>query len=288
MDLSSYQSFLDNLLIILVLYKSDLETSESFQSISSCLKSTDSKVDIFMYDNSPHPINSTTNSSGCKIHYILNTSNPGVSTAYNEGFIYAKEQNKQWLLLLDQDTKFEADFIQKYYNACRSNFTISLFAPILRLDSGEIYSPCKYKFPKTYILKKVEPGIYNIKNLSLLNSGILIRTSTFQEVGGYDERLKLDFSDFEFLDRYRKIKDNFVVVDTEGIHGFSGFKDERDASLARFNRYCESFIVLYSIYPNFLERAKLITLVFLRSAKLSFKFRFAGFITTFFKSLISM
>lgn len=286
MYLDNYQCFLDKLLIVLVLYKRDLKASESFQSIIDSLKITDNSTSVFIYDNSPRPINSIDSSNELIVHYKTDISNPGVSKAYNEGFTYAKKNGKQWLLLLDQDTSFKDDFLQKYYDAFNNNPDIFLFAPILKLDSGEIYSPCKYKFPRTSILKKIDPGMKDIKNLSLLNSGILISASTFQEVGGYNEGLSLDFSDFEFLDRYRKIKDRFVVVDTEAVHGFSGVQDELDVSLLRFRRYCQSSLVMCSIHHSILDKIKLVTIALLRSIKLSLKFKSAKFAIIFVKIFI--
>lgn len=280
MDLSNYQSFLDSLLIVLVLYKSNLETSDSFQSIVACFKASNTSADIFIYDNSPQRLDFV-DIYNLNIHYVWDASNPGVSKAYNEGFNFGRKAGKKWLLLLDQDTEFDSDFLTKYYNSCNENVNISLFAPILRVDSGQIYSPCKYKFPRTSILEKVDPGITYIKNLSLLNSGMLISLSIFQEVGGYDDRLKMDFTDFEFIDRYRKIENIFVVVNTTGRHGFSGFQDELDASLVRFNRYCQSSIVLSLIYSNYFDKLKLIIFALVRAFKLSFKFNFFEFVTIF-------
>jgi rhamnosyltransferase len=286
MDLSSYQSFLDSLLIVLVLYKSDLETSESFQSIEACLKTTSNVVDVFIYDNSPQQLDFSLNQYNSKIRYVWDSSNPGVGKAYNEGFTIAENEGKKWLLILDQDTEFDSDFLIKYYGACTSNPNLSLFAPILKLNSGEIYSPCTYTFPRTAILKKIDIGITELKNLSLLNSGMLIGTNAFKEVGGYDERLKMDFTDFEFIDRYRNIYDCFFVVNTIAIHGFSGFQDKLDASLARFSRYCQSFTVMCSIRSSLMDKTMLITIAFLRSIRLSFNFRNITFVSVFLEFLI--
>lgn len=284
MHLSNYQSFLDSILIVLVLYKSDLETSESFQSIVACFKATNASADIFIYDNSPQRLDFI-DRCNFNIHYVWDASNPGVSKAYNEGFSFGESNGKKWLLLLDQDTKFESDFLTRYYDAHIDSPDISLLAPILKLESGEIYSPCKYKFPRTFLLEKVSQSITPLEGLSLLNSGILIDINIFREVGGYDERLKMDFTDFEFMDRYRKIRNTFSVIDTVGIHGFSGFQDEVDASLSRFNRYCQSFVVMCSIRPTIFEKIVLVTVVLIRSIKLSFKFKSTSFINIFFKSL---
>jgi rhamnosyltransferase len=287
MQSSSYQSFIDSILIILVFYKSNLEKSESFQSLEACFGATNTNADIFIYDNSPQQLDPIPNCSSCKIYYVWNSNNPGVGKAYNEGFRYGKNKGKKWLLLLDQDTSFESNFLIKYYDTHTSCPSASLLAPILRLESGDIYSPCTYRFPRTFILKEVNPGIVSIENLSLLNSGILIKIDIFQATGGYDERLRMDFTDFEFVDRYRKIKNDFAVVDTVGIHGFSGFQDKINASFSRFDGYCQSVVILCLIYPKPLDRIQLITFALLRSVKLSLRFRRIGFLNTFLKTLFS-
>lgn len=286
MDLSNYQSFLDSILIVLVLYKCDLKESESFQSIENCLNATNTNVDIFIYDNSPQKIELTLSHYKSKIHYVWNSSNPGVSKAYNEGFTFGEKAKKKWILLLDQDTKFSSGFLMEYYVSCLNNPDTSLFAPILKLDSGEIYSPCKYKFSKAFILKEVDPGITGMKNLSLLNSGILIKMKTFQEIGGYNERLKLDLSDFEFIDRYRKINNSFFILDIVAIHGFSGFQDELNASLARFSRYCQSSVIMCSIRSSLLDKTMLMTSCLIRAIKLAVNFKHVGFLNTFWKTFV--
>lgn len=287
MDLSNYQSFLDSLLVILVLYESDLETSESFQSVETCLESTNSTVDIFIYDNSRQKTNSLLNIYNSKIYYVWDSSNPGVSKAYNEASSVAKQLNKKWLLLLDQDTDFPTDILMKYYLATIEQSSIYLFAPILKSRSGKIYSPCKYIFSRGFSPKTFSGGAKSCRGLSLLNSGMLITLDTFVNTGKYDENLKLDFTDAEFIERYKKIYDFFFIIDVEAIHDFSDFTDELSNSLSRYTRYCDSVSYMKSISSSFFDRITLLIFSCTRALKLSIKFKSLDFFIPLFKLLIS-
>ncbi len=103
MDLIDYQSNANAILAVLVLYKSRLEDSATFVSLSSSLKNSNAKMDIVVYDNSPTPMVTESEhiSDNWRIHYLHDETNPGVSKAYNEGFRIARKLQKRWLLLLD-------------------------------------------------------------------------------------------------------------------------------------------------------------------------------------------
>jgi GT2 family glycosyltransferase len=98
---------LDNILGVLVLYKSKLEESETFISISKALKSNNQKLDLFVYDNSPEYYydKKAIKEYPGTITYEHDESNPGICKPYNKGLEKAKIENRQWLLLLDQDTE---------------------------------------------------------------------------------------------------------------------------------------------------------------------------------------
>ncbi|MBW4561956.1 MAG: hypothetical protein KME32_12535 [Mojavia pulchra JT2-VF2] len=285
MDSAEFQYFLKKLLVVLVLYKTDLNHSDSFKSLSYCLEKNSSTLDILIYDNSPLPMLNPKEMDyqNWYINYIYDETNPGVGKAYNTGYKVGRQMDKQWLLLLDQDTKFEPDALLKYYQAVYSNRNSFLFAPILTSDIGELYSPCKYAFRRGFPLKNIVPGLHNTKNISLLNSGLLINMDIFEKVGGYNEDLKLDFSDFEFIDRYKQINNFFFLINTKCLHGFSSQQDSMEAALNRFGRYCESIQVLTKIH---IDAFILLFFSLVRSCKLSVKFNNYRFIYIFYINLI--
>ncbi|MDZ8051109.1 MAG: glycosyltransferase [Aulosira sp. ZfuVER01] len=286
MDSAEFQFFLKEVLAVLVLYKTDINNSDTFKSLSYCLEKKSSKLDILIYDNSPLPMLNPKqlNEQYWHISYIHDETNPGVGKAYNTGYKIAKKMDKKWLLLLDQDTKFETDALIKYYQEVHRNPNSFLFAPILTSDTGELYSPCKYAFRRGFPLKNIVPGLHSSKNISLLNSGLFISMDIFGKVGGYNEKLKLDFSDFEFIDRYKQINTSFIIINTKCIHGFSAQQDSIEAALIRFGRYCESIEVLAKIH---IDASILLFFAFFRACKLSFKFKNFRFFYIFYIQLIN-
>ena len=200
-------------------------------------------MDIVVYDNSPTSMVTQSDciSDNWRIHYIHDKTNPGVSKAYNEGFKITKKLNKKWVLLLDQDTTFPRDAIPRYFQAVckyKENF---LFVPTLK-SGNKIWSPCRYFLKRGFPLKVVNIGINPIKNASLLNSGMLLHISLFQKTGPFNEKIKLYFSDFYFVEQYRKHFTDFVVIDLVCTHGISTITENRkhvEESLTRFRYFCE-------------------------------------------------
>ncbi|BAZ84811.1 glycosyltransferase [Dolichospermum compactum] len=286
MDQPELISTTEGILFILVIYKRRLNESDSFISLVNSLQNTHLNIDIFIYDNSPSSmiLNEELSGENWKIHYVHDETNPGVSKAYNEGFKLGKKLNKKWLLLLDQDTKLPDDAIIKYSRAVLDNNEHSLFAPILVSTNGTIYSPCNYFFKRGFPMKSMEIGIVKARRKSLLNSGLLISIDIFEKVGGYNERLKLDFSDFDFIDRYRQVYQYFYIVDTKCIHELSATEDDVNALLKRFTTYCESIKYFGKIDLNTLI---LLCVTFIRAIRLSIKFRNIKFLYIFAKKLIN-
>jgi len=282
MDLTNYQSFLSNILFILVIYKVNLDDSNSFQALINCCEDSAIKIDIFIYDNSPLSLVSKNQISKYKsnVYYVHDKTNPGVSKAYNQGNKLAKNLNKKWLFLLDQDTQFNQKDLIKYYQSVIDNNDIKLFAPILvSSHSNIIYSPCRYLFKKGFCLKNVETGRQKLTQKSVLNSGLLIDTEMFNQIGGYNEKLKLDFSDFDFIDRYRKNNNLFFVVSCYFKHDLSSTDNNVDNVLNRFRYYCES---VKNLLKYDFDILMLLIIVLFRTLKLSFRHKTYKFLSIFF------
>ena len=282
MNLAELSTTIEKILFILVIYKRKLNESDSFISLVNSLKKTNLSIDIFVYDNSPSSmiVNEELSGKNWKIHYVHDETNPGVSKAYNEGFKLGKKLNKKWLLLLDQDTTLPDDAIIKYCRAVLDNNEHSLFAPILISTNSIIYSPTNYFFKRGFPMKSIEIGLMNSRRKSLINSGLLISIDIFEKVGGYNERLKLDFSDFDFIDRYRKISDKFFIIDTECIHELSSNEEDLHSSINNFTRYCKGLkIYIVADFDSFC----LLCITLIRACKLSLRFRNIDFISAFLR-----
>lgn len=274
-DLSSFQA-------VVVLYNMTPSACESLQSINKSAEALGQHLDVLLYDNSREPQNDLTfkEFSNLNCTYLHDPSNPGVSKAYNYAGDLAAGQGKSFLLLLDQDTHFPGHSLQKYLEAVNTHRHHYLFCPILSTPNG-IYSPTKYYFRRGSMWHDVQPGVHSLKNRNVLNSGMLVSLAQFLEVGGYNEKIELYFSDFDFVNRFHQQHEEMVVVDLICTHSISDIDlPDIQSALRRFRHY-----VTGSYYSalNRVDYSYLFITVFLRAVKLSFRYRNKQFIQLFFK-----
>ena len=86
---------MDKILIIIVIYNKDIH--------KVIMKDTSYKLNILVYDNSKKSQNYPEN-----IYYIHDSSNSGVSRAYNKGIELAKKMNKKYCLKFKREiSKFK-------------------------------------------------------------------------------------------------------------------------------------------------------------------------------------
>lgn len=224
---------------IIVLYNCILKDSESFKTIEKSLELGNEKGYLYVYDNSPErQIVQNENEVWSTINYIHDPMNSGLGVAYNSGVKVATEMGFNWIVLLDQDTDFAINFISSINLVLSQSNTFKLLAPILKLKTGESFSPCRYKFKRGHSVNLVE-GVYSLKKISPVNSGMVINIAAFNKVGGYDEKVKLDFADFQFIERFRSVYGEFYLLDSVGIQDFSNVDKDLNKNIFRFSIYLE-------------------------------------------------
>lgn len=274
--------FINSLSIVIVLYNTELDDSESFQSVIQMHKGI-GELDLFVYDNSREP-QQIKRYPNLHITYLHDPKNSGVSKAYNIGAENAQLQLKEWVLLLDQDTTLPQDIFDHYEKTIRDYPDIKLVVPILRLGNGKIFSPCSYKFKRGFYLDTIAPGLHSLNQLSPVNSGIFVHLTSFFEAGGYNEKVKLDFSDFQFIERFRKVYPVFYVMDVECQQDFSDDEVSYSGQLNRFGYYCEG--ARNSDKKGIWDWVQYNTVVVLRAMRLSVKYKKWGFINTYLNKFL--
>ena len=278
------------IIAVLVLYKSNLIDSKTYISLNSSIESLalDESIDLVVYDNSPHAMLSDADiklSENWSIHYIHDPENPGVSKAYNVGAQIGQKLKKDWILLLDQDTNFPADAIRNYCSAIVSNPKSEVYAPILCQEKNNIcLSPSGYslkrgfpiKFPKKY-------GVQSLDGKTLLSSGLLISLNTFSKLDGYNINLKLDFSDFYFIDKLREFSNEFFLLNIRCYHGLSRSEEtDKRGSVSRFMIYCDAKNYFAN---NIMEYWIICFYATIRAMKLSMNYKSLVFFVILFKSI---
>lgn len=224
---------------IIVLYNCILKDSESFKTIEKSLELGNEKGYLYVYDNSfQAQIVQNENTVWSNVTYIHDPMNSGLGVAYNLGVKVATEMGFEWVILLDQDTDFSINFISKISLILSQPNTFKLLAPILKLKSGESFSPSRYKFKRGHSVN-LGQGVYSLKKYSPVNSGMVINIAAFNKVAGYDENVKLDFADFQFIERFRTMYDEFYLLDSIAIQDFSNVDRDINKNIFRFGIYLE-------------------------------------------------
>ncbi len=265
---------LDEILIIIVLYKQSLIECESFKSIQLAVGQS-SGATLFVYDNSP-TADVVPDLNSMKIKYHHDPSNLGVSKAYNEGVKIAVELNKKWLLLADQDTEFPFSIFSDYSSAIQQHPQITIFAPHM-IDSLGLLSPFRLIWGKGSRLKAIDIPLQSFKNCKTINSGMLISVGAFQRAGGYDERFPLDYSDISFSERLAVPDSNFVLIPSTCYHHFSSTSNISDmlSEIERFQLFCEA-VALYKEISN--QFVSLSWIILPRALSLSIKLKSLRFL----------
>ena len=227
----------DQIQFVIVLYNVDIEESETFQSfVMPLLKFGCS---LFIYDNSPIRQTSKILADTKEIVYVHDAHNSGLSKAYNVAAAHARNNNKKYLLLLDQDTLFPESSLNIYIDAFQKYPGIKLFAPILSIQNEKIMSPCKYKYKWGKLIDSISPGVYSLEQYVPVNSGLCIDLNAFFEVGGYNENVKLDGADFQFIERFKTKHKDFVVLNLRLFQNFSLFDNDISGVSARYKLFIE-------------------------------------------------
>ena len=261
-------------LAVLVLYGRTLGESITFRSLQEGLRGLGQRLDLLVYDNSAIASHPDT-AAGWPVEYRHDPSNPGVSRAYLEGAGVALQRGKQWLLLLDQDTCFPPEAITVYADALRRYPSEVLFAPVLRAGA-RIVSPCAYRFPRGSPLRTSPTGLLDLAGKSVLNSGMCISVAAYLEAGGHDPRIGLDFSDHEFIDRFKRRHGRACILPLECQHGFSGeLRSGVDAGLQRFRFFCRGVL---GASPGGLQSARGAAMVLGRACRLTLQHHHPGFL----------
>lgn len=256
--------------IIIVLYKVHANDSTSF----NCLKKQLTDEKILFYDNSPE--SDKTISSDDNIVYISDKTNPGVSKAYNEGVKVLKSMDCEWVILLDQDTFLPDNFISVYIDAIMSEKS-KLYCPSVKLMGRDFFiSPGPIRIKRVVAKGKKYTGFLSLQKYTAINSGLLIYLGAFEECGGYNENVPLDFSDFQFFDNFSRYNDIFLTVDIELEQDLSGAKCGFDSLYSRFKIYC--YCASKCSKRNFIDKLQYFYIVFGRAVLLSLRTRKINFI----------
>lgn len=196
--------------IIIVLYKTLLENSRTYQSFEKNKKEISFPYSLLIYNNSPEfpvPYSSA--------YEVRNASqNDMLSIAYNYALGKANAKKMDWLLLLDQDTLLTADYFKGVARTLSSDMAVddnvACIIPQIYSLNGIQISPWAYNpFWGAYgLVKRAKIGV-SAKPIAAFNSGALVRVESINKIGGFPENYPLDNLDTCYL--YRLWKNGMMV-----------------------------------------------------------------------------
>jgi GT2 family glycosyltransferase len=273
---------------IIVLYNLNLEDSITFLSLSKSFKSSriNQKLTFYVYDNSriAQSITHLTDDF-LDIVYFHDATNSGISAAFNYFALFAQKNKFDWLILLDQDTEFPINAFNCFFTLILKEPGCSLFVPQLITNKGLVISPSKYFMRRGFIPKTIKEGYIDSKKYTPFNSGILIKVDLFLSVGGYDEKVPLDYSDFAFMQRVKKNVDAFYVLELKAVHNFSGLiKQNFGVALFRYDSLCKGMYAQSNL-PT--DRIISMIVLFVRASILTKQYKNFTFLKKFFNASFS-
>jgi len=165
---------------------------------------------VVVIDNSD---NEHTFSKEDNIIYKANHKNLGIATAQNIGIETVKEGNKAtYIIFLDQDTRLEDDYPRnirdEFIRIQQQHSNLALLGPtVMKIADGEEYKSIFHK-------EKTDDFGFSEKR-EIISSGSCTSINALEKIGNNDDRLFIDFVDFEWC--WRAKEKGFICGITKRI-----------------------------------------------------------------------
>lgn len=243
------------LAILFILYKQKVRECETFHSLCRSGVFENENFSCLIWDNSPYEIDDCDKSiiSKFDIKYIHTSENQSLAKIYNK-YVELYYNNCELLVFLDQDSSFTEQYIREITIQANENPEINLFVPIIKVQTGIIFSPARFLFPgKGRKLRNVNTGINTTKKFAVIMSGIVLRSTFFkQEQFQFNENLQIYGVDTDFSVHFAKLCKEYFVLNYTFNHDLSS-ESQSFSKLDGFNRCkvnLKSLDYIYTSFPN--------------------------------------
>lgn len=158
-----------------------------------------------------------------KAHFIKNEENLGFAVGNNIGIKFALERMAEWILLLNQDTEVESNFLEELITVVKKNPAIGVASPLIFWGNSEKiwFSGGKINW---WNMKSIQENnlISQINSQSDFISGcaMLVKKEVFSKIGLLDEDFFLYWEDADFTVRAKKAGFELAVVPQSRIRHF--------------------------------------------------------------------
>lgn len=83
-------------------------------------------------------------------------------------------------------------------------------------------------------------GENRLAEYTLINSGMMINIKAFFDVEGYNEKVRIDYSDYQFIERFCRKYDRFFILNSICYQEFSNIVQSPQQKLHRYISFCDS------------------------------------------------
>jgi len=241
---------------VVVLYGMIPAESPAYKSLIVAreeLRAFDERISIILWDNSRSRPSSLALAED--VAYYHDPRNLGLAFAYNQALEIALRQESHWFITLDQDTSVPRDYLLRMASAahlCACHPEIGAIVPQIA-DGTKRLSPHHLllgAIPQWY--EKRYCGVPR-EDVFAFNSGAMIRVKALQQIGGYDTRFPLEYSDTAmFLGLREHGKRVYINGDIQLCHEFSLIEMNRLLSAERYRRTLLAESALWDMHMSWL------------------------------------
>jgi glycosyltransferase involved in cell wall biosynthesis len=241
---------------VIVLYGMSPEESPAFRSLVEArahLTPAFGRLSILLWDNSPLPRIGAALPDD--VAYRHDARNLGLVVAYNQAIEIAVGRASQWLITLDQDSAVPGDYLLSMASAaqlCVSRPDVDAIVPQIAVGRKQL-SP--YRFALGAVPHWYRPGFCGLPDEAVFafNSGAMLRVDALRQIGGYDLRFPLEYSDTAMFHRlHQHGKRVYIAGEIQLRHEFSLIEMNRLLSVERYRRTLLAETALWDLHMNWL------------------------------------
>ncbi|ACU08380.1 glycosyl transferase, group 2 family protein [Flavobacteriaceae bacterium 3519-10] len=237
-----------DILFGIVTYGQNFWNSTSFKSLYNSYQShnTEKPLILFVFDNTDKghwDIESYSEEyPDCIVEYHHDPANPGISYAYNFIANFAKRKNIPFVAFLDQDTSLPQEFYKIYLQTITDDSSLRIAAPKVYTRKG-LMSPSKICHYRSFFINQIDNASIPLKNITCINSGLLINTIFYFQCEGYNKKLRLDFCDHDFMERVAMNTDQLPIIPIALNQDFSAETNSTQNALHRYRLFLQDMKV---------------------------------------------
>lgn len=160
---------------------------------------------------------------------IYNGDNLGIAYALNKGIKYALKKEFNWILTMDNDSiatnNMVKSMLEQYENIEDKEEVMGLFPTYIDLGYND----------ENKQLSNIKTGKYKYLNAEI-TSGNLLKSTVFNELGFFEEKLFIDMVDYEFCFRIRS--KGYKLVQLEDTILYHNLGNTKIKKIAGKDVYC--------------------------------------------------